>query len=67
MKEILQVLKNLRLPKRGKKRLLLCPKCKSPRIKKVGKFSGWLIPEEYYCPNCGYKGPIVLEVEEGAC
>jgi hypothetical protein len=27
----------------------------------------WLFPEQYICPDCGYKGPIVLELvkEEG--
>jgi len=24
----------------------------------------WLFPEQYICPQCGYKGPIVLELEE---
>jgi hypothetical protein len=22
----------------------------------------WLFPEQYICENCGYKGPIVLEL-----
>jgi C4-type Zn-finger protein len=23
-----------------------------------------LTPEQYVCENCGYKGPVVMEIEE---
>jgi len=26
-------------------------------------YSGWLIPEEYYCKKCGYVGKVALEKE----
>jgi hypothetical protein len=26
------------------------------------RFDVWLFPEQYICENCGYKGPIVLEL-----
>ncbi|MCS7103480.1 MAG: hypothetical protein NZ992_06335 [Candidatus Korarchaeum sp.] len=44
-------------------RLLLCPACGSLNIGKASSFSGWLLPDEYVCPDCGYRGPIVGEVE----
>jgi len=24
----------------------------------------WLFPEQYICQQCGYKGPVTLELEE---
>lgn len=42
----------------------LCPKCHSPKIKLSTRFDGWLLPVQYICPQCGYKGPIILELEE---
>ncbi|MBS7610356.1 hypothetical protein KEJ19_07365 [Candidatus Bathyarchaeota archaeon] len=59
---LLETLKSLRIV-RGKQGLKLCPKCKKPSIKPSSTFNGWLIPEEYVCLECGYRGPIVLEVQ----
>jgi uncharacterized Zn finger protein (UPF0148 family) len=38
----------------------LCPRCLTP-LQKWGKLGGWLVPQDYYCPNCGYKGIVFLE------
>ena len=38
----------------------LCPKCMEP-LSRGSKFGGWLIPQDYYCANCGYRGIIYLE------
>lgn len=47
-----------------KKRIIkVCPVCHSPKIKLSSIFDGWLTPEVYICMDCGYKGPIVLEIE----
>jgi len=35
----------------------------STNIRKISVFSGWLTPEEYVCLDCGYRGPIVAEIE----
>jgi len=52
-----------------KKRVEICPVCGSPKIRKISSFSGWLTPEIWVCPECGYKGPVYaekeVEVEEG--
>ncbi|MEM3437361.1 MAG: hypothetical protein QXP55_02340 [Nitrososphaerales archaeon] len=42
------------------KKRKLCPKCLSD-LELDSPFSGWLIPQEYRCKNCGYHGPIALE------
>jgi len=40
----------------------LCPKCLSP-LKGSSKLGGWLIPQDYYCTNCGYSGTVFVERE----
>jgi len=42
----------------------LCPRCLSPKLKLSTRFDVWLLPEQYICPQCGYKGPITLELEK---
>jgi predicted RNA-binding Zn-ribbon protein involved in translation (DUF1610 family) len=44
--------------------LKVCPVCGSKRIMKISPLSGWLTPEEWFCPDCGYRGPIYGELEE---
>ena len=60
---LLDVLKALRSG-RPRGAILVCPRCGSPKIKRLRGFYGWLLPVTYVCPECGYKGPIVLEIEE---
>jgi hypothetical protein len=38
----------------------LCPSCLS-RLEKLGELGGWLLPQNYYCPRCGYEGYAYLE------
>ena len=57
---LLDVLRRLR---HGRPGLRVCPRCGSPRIRRLGGFCGWLLPTTYVCPDCGYKGPIILELE----
>jgi len=63
------ILKNLREVFRGLKRrrsasIKLCPRCGSPKIRLSSSLDIWLTPEQYVCERCGYKGPIVMEVEK---
>jgi len=41
----------------------VCPVCTSPKIRLSSRFDAWLMPATYICPDCGYKGPIVMELE----
>lgn len=41
-----------------------CPRCGSPKMRLSSRFDIWLTPEQYVCENCGYKGPIFMELEE---
>lgn len=41
----------------------LCPACHSKNIRLSSGFNGWLTPEIYICSDCGYRGPVTLEVE----
>ncbi len=38
----------------------LCPRCLTP-LNPRNELGGWLIPQDYYCPKCGYTGTVFLE------
>ncbi len=38
----------------------LCVNCLHP-LTRGSELGGWLVPQDYYCPNCGYKGYVYLE------
>jgi hypothetical protein len=38
----------------------LCVNCLNP-LDKGSELGGWLVPQDYYCRNCGYKGYVYLE------
>lgn len=40
-----------------------CPKCGSQNVSLSSAFDMWLIPEQYVCKDCGYKGFAILEKE----
>jgi predicted RNA-binding Zn-ribbon protein involved in translation (DUF1610 family) len=42
---------------------IVCPKCGSTKIRLNTSISGWLIPEEYICDECGYTG-AAIEVKQ---
>jgi len=42
----------------------ICPRCGSVNIKLSSKFDAWLMPKQYVCYDCGYVGPVILELEE---
>ncbi|MEM1990873.1 MAG: hypothetical protein QW782_09635 [Candidatus Bathyarchaeia archaeon] len=52
---------------RSENRVLVCPRCESRNIALSSRFDAWLMPKRYVCKDCGYIGPIALEVdfEEG--
>jgi predicted RNA-binding Zn-ribbon protein involved in translation (DUF1610 family) len=60
--KLIETLKNLRIVK-GRQGLKLCPKCGKPSLRLSSALNGWLIPEEYVCLECGYRGPIILEIQ----
>jgi predicted RNA-binding Zn-ribbon protein involved in translation (DUF1610 family) len=50
--------------KRRKPTQIFCPRCCSPKIELSSSLAVWLTPKEYYCPDCGYTGIIVMELEK---
>ncbi len=38
----------------------LCVVCLTP-LEKLSELGGWLIPQDYLCPKCGYRGYAFLE------
>ncbi|MBS7621094.1 hypothetical protein KEJ32_03135 [Candidatus Bathyarchaeota archaeon] len=56
-----EVFRNLK--RRGPSKIY-CPKCGSPRIHLSSSLNYWLTPKKYVCEDCGYIGPIVMEIEK---
>jgi len=61
LQNLCEVLKGLKRRGATKK---LCPRCGSSELRLSSRFDIWLTPEQYICESCGYKGPIVMEVED---
>jgi predicted RNA-binding Zn-ribbon protein involved in translation (DUF1610 family) len=59
--DIREVLKTLRYSKPTK---IYCPRCASPNINLSSSFDYWITPKKYLCKDCGYTGPIVMELEK---
>ncbi len=38
----------------------LCPRCLKP-LQRGSRLGGWLVPQDYFCPECGYRGTVFLE------
>jgi transposase-like protein len=38
----------------------LCPRCLS-QLRPGSELGGWLTPQDYICPSCGYRGFAFLE------
>ncbi|NLF88399.1 hypothetical protein GX563_06215 [Candidatus Bathyarchaeota archaeon] len=49
--------------KRRKPTQLFCPRCASSKIQLSSSLDVWLTPKQYYCPDCGYRGILVMELE----
>lgn len=63
LKALVEVAKGLKHKKSIKS--VKCPRCRSRKIHRL-RF-GWpgVTPAFYICDECGYAGPLVLEVEKG--
>lgn len=59
--EILEVFKTLKHRKPSRK---YCPKCASPSLHLSTSWDSWLFPQKYVCDECGYSGPIFMELEK---
>jgi transcription elongation factor Elf1 len=58
VREVFKTLKH-RQPAR-----IYCPRCCSPKISLYSSLDIWLTPKKYVCNECGYVGPIVMELEK---
>jgi C4-type Zn-finger protein len=69
LRDVYRVVAGLKRKKLGKQHATLCPRCGSPQLKRASSLNTYprmygLAPLSYVCADCGYKGPIVLELEE---
>ncbi len=59
--DVVEVIRKLNHHKRSK---TYCPRCSSPNIHLDDRADYWLAPPKYVCDQCGYRGPIVMEIEK---
>jgi len=69
LKNLREILGGLKRKKLREPTLNFCPRCRSSKIKVSSSFDAYprmygLTPRQYVCEDCGYRGPIVLELEE---
>lgn len=69
LKDICRVVGKLKRKELGKLTPRLCPRCESSKLRFSSSFDAYprmygLTPGQYVCEDCGYKGPIALELEE---
>ncbi|MCJ7730850.1 hypothetical protein MUP51_00920 [Candidatus Bathyarchaeota archaeon] len=58
LNEIIDILKQ---SKHSTPRPMFCPNCQSPKIKIRESYG--ILPQMYYCEECGYEGHLILELE----
>ncbi len=54
----------LRSVKHRRPAQVYCPRCFSPKIRLSGGLDFWFNSRKYVCTECGYYGPLVLELEK---
>jgi len=66
MQKIKRMLKKFKFRWAGKtsNRMIICHRCGSTRLSLSSKMDAWLTPKMYVCADCGYMGPIILEIEK---
>jgi len=64
MKKMRELGKVFRVLKHRKPSKKYCPRCGSPEIQLIMDFGFGFTPQKYVCKNCGYVGPIVMELEK---
>ena len=60
LENVREVFKTLKHRKPSK---IYCPRCCSSKMRLYSGLDLWLTPRKYVCNNCGYVGPIVMELE----
>ncbi|RLI05359.1 hypothetical protein DRO22_02850 [Candidatus Bathyarchaeota archaeon] len=63
MQEIKRMLKKFRRSGKKSTRITVCPRCGSTKLSLSSKMDAWLTPKRYVCADCGYIGPIAMEIE----
>jgi len=57
-----EVLRGLKHKKVGEATINVCPKCGSKEIFHTNPWLYGISPRQYACAECGYTGPIVMEL-----
>jgi len=54
----------LKTVKHRKPSTIYCPRCASQKIHIFSSLNYGIMPRKYLCENCGYVGPVVMELEK---
>jgi len=57
-----EVLKGLKHKKVDEETINVCPKCGSKNILHTNPWLYGITPRQYVCTECGYTGPLVMEL-----
>jgi predicted RNA-binding Zn-ribbon protein involved in translation (DUF1610 family) len=57
-----EVIRGLKHKKVGEATINVCPKCGSQKIVQANSWFYGITPSQYVCPECGYRGPLVMEL-----
>jgi len=58
------MIKKIKWKGKASDKVIVCPRCGSTHLTLSSKMDAWLTPRKYLCKDCGYVGPIVLEIEK---
>lgn len=61
LKEALKALRRVRYRRASSK---ICPRCGKSNIRPEGSLGFGFLPIIYVCEDCGYRGHLIIEVDE---
>jgi len=64
MQRIKNLLRRFKHSDGSAERVLVCPRCGSTKVHLSSRLDAWLTPKKYFCEDCGYVGPIIIELEK---
>jgi len=64
VKRLKGALEALRRVRRTRTNLKICPRCGKANIRPEGSLGFGFLPITYVCEDCGYRGHLIIEVDE---
>lgn len=64
MKRLKGILEALRRVRHRRTSIKVCPRCGKSNIRPEGSLGFGFLPVIYICEDCGYRGYLIIEVDE---